>query len=135
MTQGLELTGLIAGTAQAVLGMIGEDELVDHISDSAHLGGIRVYHHALANGCDTGGLKVFHSLHLHHADTAGAVFMDVLQVAEVWNVDPAGPGGLHNGGPLGDGDGFPVDGQLNHTIHLLSQCRQRMDSAMALSLW
>ena len=111
LLQGAVAAADAGGTPAVVL---GEDKLQIGLARLAHPGGVGVDLHALGHLVVAGGHQAADALDLHHADAAGSDLVDVLEVAQAWNVDPVGSGGLQNGGALLGSYGLAVNGQRYH---------------------
>ena len=96
----LKLTVGIPAAVETILGMVGQQQLIQYLSGSQHLGRMGSYDHSLPYLSHAGGLKVLHSLHFHNTDTAGAVLMDILHMAQTGNPDSRCLSRFHNGGAL-----------------------------------
>ena len=100
IAQLLKLTVSIPAAVETILWMIGQQQLIQYLSGSQHLGRMGSYDHSLPYLSHAGGLKVLHSLHFHNTDTAGAVLMDILHMAQTGNPDSHCLSRFHNGGAL-----------------------------------
>ena len=116
--QGLEGAVAAAHAGDAVVHVLGQDELHIGLPGQTDPLGIGVDHHALFHQGVAGGGQLVHPLHLHGAHPAGGHLIDLPQVAQGGDMDVHGPGGVQNGGAGGDGDLLVVDGQGHHLISL-----------------
>ena len=135
--QSLEFAVLVAVAGQALLVVVGEQQLIHGLARFQHTGVVGVDDHAVLGFHHAGGLQVLGGRAdlLHHADTAGAVLMDAFQIAQLGDVNAVELGGLQDGAAGGSYAFFPVDGESDicHFTYLLSQRRQRLASARASS--
>ena len=113
--QSLQLTVGGAHAAQALLVVVGQDQLQVDLAGLADRGGIGLYVHAFADGHHAGGSQGA-AAGVHDAHTAGADLIDVLQVAQGGNADARGFCGFQYGGAGRDGYRDAVDCQVDH-IH------------------
>ena len=116
--QGLEGAVPAAHTGDAVVHVLGEDELYVGLTGDAHPLGVGVDHHAFLHQGVAGGGQLVHPLHLYGADAAGGHLVDLPQVAEGGDVNVYLAGGVQNGGARRDRDGLVVDGQGYHVSRL-----------------
>ena len=142
VAQLLELAVAAAGALGALDVVLAQQQVQVHPAGLTDTGRVGVDHHALPHHVVAGGDQALLAVHLHHADAAGADLVDVVQIAESGDLDPVGAGRLQNGGAVGHGDGFVVDGQRYHFVLLpplkmpypkWSQRRQRDASVQAPS--
>jgi hypothetical protein len=94
--------------------VLAEKKLEIHAPRHAHLLRIRVDDHTLVNLIVARGNKRILSLDLDHADAAGADLVEVLEIAERWNVNIGRACRFQNAGPLRHADGFAVNDQAYH---------------------
>ena len=126
------LAGLVAG--EAVLRMVGEQQLHHGPPGLLDLGGVGADHHALRNGGGAGRSQVAPSGNLHHADAAGGgpVFKAQLMqvhIAQGRNMNAYGFSRLQNCAA-----GFclrlhSVNGKMNHFRHCHSLPSYRFSTA------
>ena len=135
--QGLELAVLVPSAGEALLVVVGQEQLVHGLPGFLHSGVVGLDDHAILGLHHTGGLEIFGrgADLFYHADTAGAVLVDAFQVAQFGDVDAVALSGLQNGAAGRGGTHFSVDGEFDicHVSYLLSQRRQRLASARASS--
>ena len=114
------LQGAVAAAhaGDAVVHVLGEDQLHVGLAGDPHPLGVGVDHHALFHQGVAGGGQLVHPFHLHGADAAGAHLVDLPQVAEGGDADVRLPGGVQDGGAGGHSDGLVVDGQGHHAAFL-----------------
>ena len=110
----LQLAVSAARTLDAVYLVLAEKKLEIHAPRHAHLLRIRVDDHTLVNLIVARGNKRILSLDLDHADAAGADLVEVLEIAERWNVNIGRACRFQNAGPLRHADGFAVNDQAYH---------------------
>ena len=110
----LQLAVAAARTLDAVYLVLAEKKLEIHAPRHAHLLRIRVDDHTLVNLIVARGNKRILSLDLDHADAAGADLVEVLEIAERWNVNIGRACRFQNAGPLRHADGFAVNDQAYH---------------------
>ena len=103
-----------ADAGEALLFMVGEQQLERGLARLAHFFGIGEYLHALVDGVHAGGDQRTGALHLANADAAGADLVDVFEIAEGGDVDADRFGGFENGAPLRDLHRNIVDFQMYH---------------------
>ena len=116
-----QLAVSVPGAGQAVHPVVGQNQLQGELAGMAHLLGVGVDLHALADRVHAGGHQAFGPLHLHHADAAGADLVDVLQETQRRDIEARGAGRLQHRGALGNGDGDVVDAQRYHLfVHVRS---------------
>ena len=110
----LQLAVAAARTLDAVYLVLAEKKLEIHAPRHAHLLRIRVDDHTLVNLIVARGNKRILSLDLDHADAAGADLVEVLEIAERWNVNIGRACRFQNAGSLRHADGFAVNDQAYH---------------------
>ena len=115
---GLELAVAAADAGGTLAVVLRQDQLHIDPPGTAGPGGIGVDHHALLHPAVAGGDHGPLALYLHAAHAAGGDLVDVLQIAQVGNVDSRLLGGLQDGGALVDLDGLAVDGHGYHSVFL-----------------
>ena len=79
----LELAVLVLLAEEAVLRVVGEQELDDRFARLAHLGRVGVYDHAVGDGIYAGRAEAASTDYLDHAYAARALFGELRMVAEL----------------------------------------------------
>ena len=121
----LQLTGGAAHAGEAVLLVVGEQQLEVHLSrfhDAGRVGGDL---HALVYGINAGGDETARALDLDEAEAACADLIDVLQIAKCRDVDAGVARSLENGDALFDRVILAVDFDIDrfhssYSFHFLS---------------
>src|SRR5699024_5286059 len=140
--QMLELTVSVAHTEGELAVMLTEDQGQIGPPGQTHPGRIGIDLHTLPYHVVAAGDEVLLPVHLDAADAAGADLVDLLEVAEMRDLDAGSGGGFQNGCALRYGDRGAVDVQIYHLIFLpplntpkpkWSQRRQRPHSCWTSS--
>jgi hypothetical protein len=94
----LQFAVCIADTSQAILGMIGQNQLNDHFSDGSKAAVMGNDIYAFPYLVGTGGYKFPPAVTFHHADAAVRPFAQVGVFAESGDMYIHGSGGIQNPG-------------------------------------
>ena len=116
--QFLQLATSAAHAGGAAAGVLGQDQLHVGAAGGTHTGGVGLDHHTLADRGVTGGHHGALALDLDTADAAGGDLVDVLQIAQVGNVDVDLAGSLQNGGTLRSAHMLTINDQIYHSVSL-----------------
>ena len=119
LAESLQLAGGGAYAGEALLIVVGDQQLQIGLAGSHDLGRVGDDLHALADGVYAGGDHTEGSAalgYLNKAQTASADLVDLLQIAKSGDVDAGFLSGIQNGSALGGSNRDPIDFQIYH-IH------------------
>ena len=105
-------------TGQAMLAVIGQQQLEVHLPRFADGGGVGLHDHPLRHGQHTRRLQRPRS-RIHYAQTARTDLVHVLQIAQSGNIDARFLGSLQNGRTGRHLNTYAVNRKLDEFFHLL----------------
>src|ERR1035438_2048930 len=103
--------------ADAITGMIGEQQFEGGLARRTHFLGVRDHFHAFGCRCSARGPKVRSAFDLHRAQEAGGRWLEALDVAERRNGKAQFARRAEDRGAGGDGDGAAVNGNGDGGAH------------------
>ena len=118
----LELAVVALGAGEAVVRVVGEDELGDGLAGAHDAGGVGLDDHAFRDHGGAGRGQVAAAFDLDDADAAGSRgVLDAgaleVDVTERGNGNPHGSGRIEDGGSFCDAHRAAVDSQVDHIFH------------------
>ena len=114
----LQLALLVAGTGEALLVVVAQQQFQVDLAGIAELGSVGLDVHAVGNGQHTGRAEGT-GTGVDHAHAAGADLVDVLEIAQCGDLDPCLLRGFENRRAGGNFHIDAVNRQFNEIFHVL----------------